>query len=60
MRTEWEGKLFDLGNIEGRQAFRVEVDGQDVGVDGLTVEELKQLGTLLYQRVRVTITVEPT
>lgn len=55
----WEGKLFDVGNIEARRGFAVEVDGQDCLVGGLTMEECRTVGALLYQRVRVSITVSP-
>jgi hypothetical protein len=58
MKIEWAGKVLDVGNIEGSRSVVFEVDGQDVGVSGLTIEEAREIGALLYQRVKVTITVE--
>ena len=54
-----EGKLIEVGTLSsGNRGFQVEVEGEVVEVNGLTVGECQAAAIFVGERVMVTVRVE--
>lgn len=53
--AEITGKVIDVGTLPEGRGFMLEVDGQEITLTGLTVEETKSVGALLGQRLTITV-----
>lgn len=49
------GKLIDVGDLDHGRGITLEVEGQDVSVLGLTMEEAKTFGALLGEELTIVI-----
>ena len=56
MSVKLTGKLFEVGNIDGGRGIRIEKDGEDIAITGMTIDECRLAGTWFGEDVEITIT----
>jgi len=49
------GKVFDVGMLENGRGFKIETNGEEVEVIGLTEQECREVAVCLGEKVRITI-----
>lgn len=52
--AEITGKIIDVGNLDEGRGFVLEVNGEDVRLVGLSIEETKAAGALLGESAIIT------
>lgn len=50
-----KGKVFDVGMIEGGRGFKLETEGEEVAITGLTADECKVVAGLLGESIEISI-----